>query len=265
MTDKKETKIFKNKNEYLQYIQSLLDQLSQRGEYVIYLHEMSPDRNVRVKDPRRIIATETTANSIINHGLELDNYGSIGGTARCVGDTKAVKAETIFNYTYPCCHVGAMKAVAIMALPKYIEVDGKKLEYGICSNMERVHELEREAGISPRIDHACRCVYDCIRDWKVYDEKGECIKYTTYLPREYLLGVQEIIEEDSEYRIILPHTHLAELSEKEKQRHLHEAEVQLKKWAEKCGSMDEATMIAKKTIDEYQQWEEREWMNESDW
>ena len=265
MKQENEIKSFNTKQQYIEYLQHLLDQLTERGEYVIYLHEMSPDRSIREEDPRRIIATESTANSIIKYGLDLSDYGSIGGTARCFGDTTEVKAETIFNYTYPCCHVGAMRAVAIMALPKYIEVNGKKLEYAMCSNMGRVHEIEREAGIIPRVDHACRCVYDCIRDWKVYDENGECVKYSTHLPREYLLGVQEIIEEDSEYRIVLPHTHLAELSEKERQKHLLEAELQLIKWAEKCGSMDEATMIAKKTIDQFQQWEEREWMNESDW
>lgn len=266
MTNKMETKNFTTKESYLECLQKLLNQLAQRGDYIIYLHEMSPDMNVKEPDPRRIIATEKTANSIATYGLDTSDYGSIAGTAKKIGEAKDVNAQEIYDYVYYGCHAGAMRAVAIMAFPKYIEIDGKQLEYGTCSEKEKIHKIVKEAGISPRGDHSCVCLYDCIKRWPVFAEDGKTIaEFNTYVPLEYMLGIQEIIEEDDDYRLLLPHTHLAEIGESSRKKHFAEAEFLIKEWAETCGTFDVPTMIAKKTISDYSYWEEHEWFDDSGW
>ena len=72
MDSKQETRKFTKKEEYIAYLQSVLSKLSERGEFVIYLHEMSPDYSVPTdKDPRRLAAKEKRANTILREGLDI--------------------------------------------------------------------------------------------------------------------------------------------------------------------------------------------------
>ncbi|MBO5394919.1 MAG: hypothetical protein J6A28_03335 [Clostridia bacterium] len=260
MEKKLEKKRFTKREDMLAALQAEIDRISATGEYDLFLHEMSNDKYF-AGDSRRIEATERIANKILTQGLDLDLYGSILGTSRGFGNIGKVNPETICDYTYPCCNNSAMRAVAIIAIPKYIKVGNTTFEYSLCSRLDETQKLVDKAGLYPKRHHYCSGLFDCIKDrWPLRDAEGNVLegRVSSYLPSVYLVGVEEIIEEDSDYRLLLPHTHISEIDKESKEKHLQDAAMLIKKLVQRYGTTNVPELIYHKIRDDYQRWVERE-------
>ena len=258
---------FQSKEEYLKALSEMLEKLNKSGEYVVFVHQYGPHPRYKGEDPKRIEATRKTGESILKIGLDIDFYNTITGTACLLGDAKKVSAEQLFNYKYSLCGVGAMRGSCIIAIPKYVNVEGRKVEYAYCNYLDRTKEMVEKADITARRDHFCMSLFDVIKgNWFVYNEKGEKTSYCNpSLPKVYMLAMQEIIEEEKEYSLILPHTHLSECSQQEKQKHYDEIRFHVENAQRKFGTKDIPKLVAEKIIYDAAMIEEREWQDESGW
>lgn len=262
---------FSNREEYEKALKEEIKKLDTLGEFEISLHQVGPSF-VPNDDSRRIAGTRETMLRIMREGLEIDGYGSLGGTAMKIGSNYDYNIRDIVEYSYyDRGRDNVDKGVCIIAIPKYITVDGKKVKFSYAPE-ERNRAADKfnakHRFSSLKGEHMVNSLFDCVKRDKIqsYDEEGKEVKVNYgYLPKEFMLCFQEIIAEDSSYRLINPQSHLVYASDAHKKAFAAELERIVKECFKKYQTDNIEEILFKVMEEDEAFWEERERMDESGW
>ena len=138
---------FDSIEKYKEFLEKYLKKIDSVREYDIYLHYIDVFNrdftNYQTNDAEKVLKEKV--NLILNNGLLLNNnsyssvrYTSINGTSKFITETKNPDLEQIINYDYNQTDKNKNRAVIMLAIPKFINYFGKKIEF---SAFERVHDL----------------------------------------------------------------------------------------------------------------------------
>lgn len=116
---------FNKKEDLYKAIQTLLSNVSSKGNYNLFLHKVY-DFDEYGKTHTRITA-KSNMKGIFETGLNLSKYSSIQQTSVYKGDLNEHKADDIINYNYPW-HVDD-QVVVIIAIPFYAPINNKKVDF----------------------------------------------------------------------------------------------------------------------------------------
>ncbi len=207
---------FDSIEDYENYLSEIFPHLAQDREYNIFMHcvtsrtsyfverSKTPDEDVRKK-----------VESIMKRGLNLDgtqdygNYGSINGTAKFYGNSRDVDVKNISEYDY---FSGTDNVHSIIiAIPKYIQVYGEKVEF---------------SSYNGSMKHASQHVKDCLFDLI----KGY------YLPLEFIFAHQIVNKKTGEVTLNLNEKHLSIISDDDKDELLREMTEKSEQVLEYCKS-----------------------------
>ena len=271
MENKLDREFYNKRVDYEKALTDVISDLDYLGEFELYLHQVGPS-HVPNDDSRRIAGTRETMLQIMKQGLDLSCYGSLSGTAMGIGTSKDYDLKDIVEYSYyDRGRDNVDKGVCVIAIPKYITVDGKKIPFAF--NREAMDAAsKRHYANNPysyiRGEHMMRSLFDCIKRFTIknYDDEGNEVKtYMGHLPREFMLCFQEIIAEDSSYRLINPKTHIAYASEAHKKAFADELARVVKSYFEKYKVDNVEDLLYCIMEEDAAYWEERERMDESGW
>lgn len=112
---------FKSKNAYIEFLQPIFKSLTDAGDYVIYMHQVTDHRTYwgETKDEK--------IKGIKISGLELNDYPTIHGTAFFKGTPQKLDIENdIVDYKFLCDD--EILTSFVFVLPKYITVNGQRVE-----------------------------------------------------------------------------------------------------------------------------------------
>lgn len=187
---------FSNIEEYENYLNDVFPKLAEDMEYNIFIHCVTCNTNYFCERPASPeVEIGLKVDGIMKHGLNLDgaqgygNYGSINGTARFLGNSRHVDVSRISQYDF----FSRSKNVnsIIIAIPKYIKVFGKQVEFssykGVMKNCSQ---------------HIKDCLYDLVKGY--------------YLPVEFILGHQIVNQGTGAVTLNLNEKHLSLLEVHEK-------------------------------------------------
>lgn len=138
---------FDSIEKYKEFLEKYLKNIDSVREYDIYLHYIDVFNkdftNYQTNDAEKVLKEKV--NLILNNGLMLNNnsyssvrYTSINGTSKFITETKNPDLEQIINYDYNQTDKNKNRAVIMLAIPKFINYFGKKIEF---SAFEGVHDL----------------------------------------------------------------------------------------------------------------------------
>lgn len=271
MENKLDREFYNNRGEYENALADVIKDLDPLGEFDIYLHQVGPSF-VPNDDGRRIAGTRETMLHIMKEGLDISGYGSLSGTAMGIGTSKDYEIKDIVEYSYyDRGRDNVDKGVCIIAIPKYITIDGEKIKFSFNEEAMRAAS-ERHYKNNPysfiRGEHMMRSLFDCIKRFTIqnYDDEGNEVKtFMGHLPREFMLCFQEIIAEDSSYRLINPKSHIAYASDSHKKAFADELTMVVKHYFEKYKVDNVEDLLYCIMEEDAAYWEERERMDESGW
>ena len=203
---------FKQESELESFLYEVLNKLNQKGEFNIFLHQINEGG---YKAFGVVNGINLKIKSILKHGFFISNYSSICGTARLLGSSKQAKVDEILDYRYYQNHSDI--SICVIAIPKYIECNGKKLEYSSFEGKSN-HDLDDKLRESygrlikyiPDSHHRKCSLFDAIKGYKE-------------LPKCYFLGVLKMNYQTDEYEFINPETHL--IFKNDSEIKLHDKEV----------------------------------------
>jgi len=205
-----ETKTFDNKEEIKNFLMSLFSKIHASQEYNIYLHQIN-DYYDDVQNLNGASVVKHRAESIIRNGFSISRYSALSGTAKLVGDTQGLNINNVLDYEYykklDCV------ATCVIAIPKYIDIDGDKVEYSSYQGKDSWHfpeqltkEYEKVSKYKPELHHYKCCLFDAI-------------KQHNDLPMCYMLGVLQIENDKNKYSFIQAASHLSNLGPAEVKEH----------------------------------------------
>lgn len=136
-----------------------------------------------------------------------------------LGSTKTAEADEIINYVYDQSPLRS-RNVVIFAVPKYLSIDGKKVEFssykGICNinKFARIHHpvvveeilsYKNNREIYRDIHHTKYSLLDCILEDRI--------------PKEFILGIQHINHDQKKYNFIENSTHVFEMNKERRENY----------------------------------------------
>ena len=207
--DKLDRFTFADAEGYLSCLQSHIDQIDATGSYNFYLHQIGDvDFDYLRAGYSREVLYENLIVSILKNGLQVGKYGALAGTAKFIGNSTVVNPQDILRYSFDknIPH----NAVAIFALPRFVEVDGKEVEFSSISGKsiedqtlrENLQTFYNQNGLSVAQGDMKCCLYDVVKQ--------------KFLPNAFLLGVQEIDRKTGKISFVDAGTHIFEKDDKTK-------------------------------------------------
>lgn len=197
------------------------------------MHQINDDKSFGISNKIK---------SILKNGFSISNYSTLCGTARLLGSSKVINAENILDYRYYENHSDIL--ICIIAIPKFIEFNGKKIEYSSFegeSNHDISHNLRKAYGdivkYIPDAHHRKCSLFDAV---KGFEE----------LPKSYFLGILNLNYENDTFEFINPKSHLIFKSEEENQLHKYKIVEKLVAIYDKYQTSDMAKVIVKSYKDE---------------
>lgn len=183
MTDKK---TFATREQLKQYLISLQNELNQKCEFNIFVHQINDWEHGGGDDKEAIINGKIEG--ILNNGLSVNSYSSIFGTTIFIGSTSQPVADAIIDYNY---HRVDSYPTCVIAIPKYIEIDGKQVEFSSYkSNSEQakqeIAKAFQDAHLFATPDHRKSSLLDVV-------------KGSSKLPTYYILGIKKQTEQGYEF------------------------------------------------------------------
>ena len=188
---------FKNENDLCNHLQNLINKLNEKSEFNVFLHQINEGG---YKSFGVVNGINLKIESILKHGFFISKYSTLCGTARLLGSSKEIKTDNILDYRYYNNYSDI--SICIIAIPKYVEFNGKKLEYSSFEGKSN-HDLDdklRDAyakfNISiPDAQHRKCSLFDAVKGYKE-------------LPKCYFLGVVNMNYQTDDFEFINPKTHL---------------------------------------------------------
>lgn len=187
---------FKNRDEIKAYLMKQMEELNQKGEFNIFVHQINNYKNYLDLGENIL---QRKIDGIMSDGLRLGEYSSIFGTTNLVASSFDQNVDPVLNYDY---HRNSKFPVLVIAIPKYVDVDGKKIEYSSYKNntegaREEIKNEFRSNGIYESNHNVKSCLFDVLKGY-------------SNLPKHYILGI--FTQNDNEYSYIENKEHLKNLS-----------------------------------------------------
>lgn len=169
-----EKKHFDTREDIKKYLVEILRELNKRGEFNIFVHQINNFRDFWVSDGD----IQQKIDGIFRNGLRIGDYSSLFGTTNLACVSSSLDADLILDYDY---HHEQTFPTCVIAIPKYIFVDGEKVEYSTYkSNSKGVREEIRQAFEQKNINvdghHLKRSIFDAIKGYR-------------NLPHHYVVGI----------------------------------------------------------------------------
>lgn len=194
--------VLKNKEQLEKCLKVLFDDINQVDEFIICAHQVNNHRDA-VADSDPMLKLD----SILKSGLYASRYGSIDGTVRRMGSSKDKSVvKNVADYNYHVSENSKTFPTVILALPRFIDVDGQKVEYASSDyimndetgkkKLRDMLETKKSRNRSPDNQHTAKCWADVLKGFKDFHVNDSlCAFYQ---------------EEDSgNYVLILPNVHWA--------------------------------------------------------
>ena len=222
---------FKSKEEYIAFLTDALKKLAKAGDYNIFMHQVDNHRTYLSSSKQEKI------DSIKSSGLHIYPHATILATLAFIGNVKDVDVQKIVDYSFS--KDGGDIDSFIFAIPKYITVDGKKVELSTidgqsCVGFDKFEHKEltekylKEFGQKPIVPECKFCLLD------VFD--------LTDLSNLFCFGVQHV-KKDGSVNFEQNEKHLALLPEHEKQKLMSEMEAKTKKAYKRYGTENLCDLI----------------------
>lgn len=211
---------FNDRNEYVKYLKAKFKNLEE--EYNVFTHIItifSYDHWGYNKTELEILDSKTFG--ILREGLSLClnpsfRYSSMNATTVFIGNTKDLDVNDIVDYTYDQRHV-QLRRVMVFAIPKYININGTKVEFSSykgavslqsCETPEIKSEIELGY-----IRNNLSCSYGSLHHTKF--SLLDCT-LSSYIPKEYILGCQQVDLDKAEYSFLDNETHVSHLTSEQR-------------------------------------------------
>lgn len=228
------TNTFNNKDEVKLFFTDLFANINSEQEYNIYVHQINGYYcNTSKKHGTSLIKQKVSA--IIRNGFSISKYSTISGTSMLIGSTNDLNVDNILNYEYykneDCV------ALCIIAIPKYININGTKIEYSSFQGKDAWHfpedltaEYKKMTKFKPELHHYKCSLFDSI---KQYNE----------LPNCYMLGILQLETSQNKYSFIKSINHLSNLKKEEKNQHDSHVENLIKNLYDKYNTSENKEII----------------------
>lgn len=232
---------FKNRDEIKAYLMKQMEELNQKGEFNIFVHQINNYKNYLDLGENIL---QRKIDGIMSDGLRLGEYSSIFGTTNLVASSFDQNVDPVLNYDY---HRNSKFPVLVIAIPKHVDVDGKKIEYSSYKNntegaREEIKNEFRSNGIYESNHNVKSCLFDVLKGY-------------SNLPKHYILGI--FTQTDNEYSYIENKEHLKNLSNVDFQKYKDCIANKIKnKYAE--FSTDEPLTLMVKSYQKEQKWRDEQ-------
>lgn len=235
-----ETKTFTNKEEVKNFLMYLFAKINTNQEYNIYLHQIN-DYYDDVNNLNGASVVKHRVESIVKNGFSISKYSALSGTAKLVGDTNTLNIDNVLDYEYykklDCV------ATCVIAIPKYIEIDGVKVEYSSYQGKDSwnfpeqlTREYEKVSRYKPELHHYKCCLFDAI-------------KQHNDLPMCYMLGVLQMENNKNKYSFIQTTAHLSSLGQQEVKEHNEYVRGLVRRLYEKYKTKENEKIIVKSYLE----------------
>ena len=198
---------FNSKQELADFLKVYFKEISTVDEFIILTHQVNDFRDeFSTYEPLEKLA------SILKFGLSASKYASIDGTTIRMGSTLEEKtADEAVDYDYHLYHENRIYPTVLLALPRFVDVNGEKTEYVMSKYVRKDRKVtnlkqlyyEKTGDDCVILDnqHAVKCWADVLKGFSSF-KTGDtlCAFYET---------------DDGCYNLILPHTHWSERGEEE--------------------------------------------------
>lgn len=188
---------FKNREEIKIYLLEQMNELNRKGEFNIFVHQINNYKNY-LDSGKDVLQKKICG--IVDDGLRLGKYSSIFGTTNLVASSLERNVDPVIDYNY---YRNSDFPILVVAIPKYIDVDGKKVEFSSYKNntegaREEIKNEFRTNGIYESNHNIKSCLFDVLKGYN-------------NLPKHYILGV--LIKNGNEYSFVENNEHLKNLSD----------------------------------------------------
>ena len=188
---------FKNREEIKIYLLEQMNELNRKGEFNIFVHQINNYKNY-LDSGEDVLQKKICG--IIDDGLRLGKYSSIFGTTNLVASSLERNVDPVIDYNY---YRNSDFPILVVAIPKYIDVDGKKVEFSSYKNntegaREEIKNEFRENNIFESNHNIKACLFDVLKGY------GN-------LPQYYILGV--LSKGENNYSYVENNEHLKNLSD----------------------------------------------------
>lgn len=218
-----------------------MNELNRKGEFNIFVHQINNYKNY-LDSGEDVLQKKICG--IIDDGLRLGKYSSIFGTTNLVASSLERNVDPVIDYNY---YRNSDFPILVVAIPKYIDVDGKKVEFSSYKNntegaREEIKNEFRSNGIYESNHNVKSCLFDVLKGY-------------SNLPKHYILGI--FTQNDNEYSYIENKEHLKNLSNVDFQKYKDCIANKIKnKYAE--FSTDEPLTLMVKSFQKEQKWRDEQ-------
>ncbi len=185
---------FNSKDEYSQFLTQLMTNIASKGDFNIFMHQVCSHRTFMCD------TKEDKIEGIKTYGLKVYPYPTLAGTAWFMGNANKIIIDKIVNYQFTE-HAHVNQAF-IFALPKYIYVDGEKVEYSSLDG-EGVNLLNKN--LTNRLVEAYKKRYEFL-PMPPYTKLCLCdVLDYIHIPNIFCLGMQTVGENEFSFEINTQH------------------------------------------------------------
>jgi len=234
---------FDSIDQYLEFLDNRFAKIDAVDSFNVYLHQLGDvDQDLLNAGISREVLYERMVESFAKNGLDI-RYGALAGTARFVGNCININSQDVLRYAFD--RSVPHNAVAIFAIPKYVDIDGRNVEFSSVegkSIQDRVFYqnlkiLYGQNGMTLAESNMKCCLYDVV--------KGK------NLPSMFLVGIQEVDKQTGTIAFVDPHTHMTELSDQEREEIGEALSQKVETAYEEYGTTIIGELLVKSTKKEY--------------
>lgn len=230
---------FENREELNQFLINQLQQLNQKGEFIVFVHQINNFRSYWEYGGDII---KQKIDGIFNNGLRLSDYSSILGTTNIACASSQLNPDPIVDYDY---HHQSSFPTCVIAIPKYIEIDGKQVEfptykYGNHNVISELRQYFNNNGINIDGHHLKSSLFDVIKGYN-------------QLPTYYVLGV--LVKREKDYVFIENSEHLKNTNSDQFQAYQKSVASKIKSAYQEYGT-DDIHQLILKSYQKEQKWRE---------
>ncbi len=227
---------FNSVEEYSQFLTKLMATIASKGDYNILVHQVGSQRTFLFDNKQEKIE------GIKKYGLKVYPYPTLAATTWFMGNAKTIDIKKILDYQF--VENDATNQTFIFALPKYIYVDGEKVEYSSLDG-EGVNLLNKN--LTNRLVEAYKKRYEFL-PMLPYTKLCLCdVLDYMHIPNIFCLGLQSV--GDDEYSFELNTQHFCFTNNADKTKILHKLEIDTKAAYKKYGTTNLPDLIVEAFID----------------
>lgn len=230
---------FKSRKEAEQHLVDIMNDLNKKGEFNIFVHQINNFRDFWNTGGDII---QKKIDGIMRYGLKLGDYASLLGTTNLACVSSSLDADSILNYDY---HRESSFPTCVIAIPKFIDVDGEKVEYSTYKSnsmdaQKQIKNVFNDKKIWIDRHHLKVSIFDAIKGYRD-------------LPKHYIVGILKKV--DGGYDFIENTEHLRFANSEQFQNYQNVVAEKIKDAYHEYNSKDPIDLIVK-SYQKEQKWRE---------